>query len=118
MVIPHVSPCAHTFSVGAPWQVTQGLLDQLHANIVARGRIATYPKNVPDPYVLPRELGILRTNESFFTDITSDSILDRILLNLGQYEKRNAKKEKSEVEYMENRGLDAKSTTEVQELAH
>lgn len=104
--------------IGAPWQVTQGLLDQLHVNVVARGRVATYPTHVPDPYTLPRALDILHTNESFFTEITSESILQRILDNLAQYERRNAKKEQAEVEYMETRGLDAKSTSEAVALAH
>lgn len=95
--------------MGAPWQVTQGLLDQLHVNIVARGRVATFPKHVPDPYTLPRKLGILHIFESVFTNLTSDGLLHRILENLQKFEARNKKKESAELEYIEEHNLDSRN---------
>lgn len=64
------------------------MIDQLGVNIVVQGSFADYPSDTPDPYSVPKQMGILRTFESVHTDITSDSIMDRILRNLTTFENR------------------------------
>jgi ethanolamine-phosphate cytidylyltransferase len=58
-----------------------------------------FPAPESDPYTLPKKLGIYKEVTSV-SDVTVPVILDRIVRNRDAYIERNAKKEKSETEYL------------------
>lgn len=98
-----VLACEHVDDViiSAPWQVSQEMIDQLGIDFVLKGSFADYPSSAPEPYVVPKKLGILREFQSSHTDLTSDCILKRIINNLQKYENRNRTKQQCEIEYIE-----------------
>lgn len=90
--------------IGAPWAVTEDMVKTMNMSYVVHGthqgdstRVGTLADI--DPYEVPRRLDILRKVEST-SDLTVDTILDRIVTNRQQFVKRNLKKEASELEYL------------------
>ncbi|KAI7756388.1 hypothetical protein M8C21_010964 [Ambrosia artemisiifolia] len=69
--------------IGAPWEITKDM-------------------SQPDPYSVPKNMGMFRMIESP-KDITTTSVAQRIKANHEIYEKRNAKKEASEKKFYEER---------------
>lgn len=87
--------------IGAPWCVTEDMVTTMNISIVVHGtqhdRID--PVHDGDPYEVPKRLGIYREVEST-SDLTVPVIVDRIVRNRDAYVARNAKKEKSEADYL------------------
>lgn len=83
---------------GAPWKVSEHLIDTFNINVVAHGSVSDYPDELADPYRVPRERGILKIFRSAFT-ITSHTIIENVMSHRAKYEARNKLKQKSEQAY-------------------
>lgn len=87
--------------LGAPMEISSDLINTFNISLVVRGsRSETSHLSAPDPirYSRAQELGIFRVLPSP-SDMTTSSIIRRIVDNRRQYEERNAKKVKSEEAY-------------------
>ncbi len=71
--------------IGAPWSPTRQQLQQLGVTIFARGTQNDYTKlserHITEANVAATELGILRTFESKHAELTTATIIRRILMN-------------------------------------
>jgi hypothetical protein len=84
--------------IGAPLDITKDLIDSLRIQKVACGTIPhSYDVNIPQPYKVPKEMGILHVIRSP-SNVTTAEIIDRIIQNHKQFEERNRKKEAKEVQ--------------------
>ena len=88
--------------IGAPWAITEDMIKTMNIAHVVHGahqgtRVAD--NDNMDPYEVPRRLNILKQVESN-SDLTVETILERIVTNREQFVKRNRKKEASEEEYL------------------
>ncbi|KAJ8751329.1 hypothetical protein K2173_016515 [Erythroxylum novogranatense] len=87
--------------IGAPWEVTKDMITTFNISLVVRGTVAesdSWLKSGPDPYSVPKNMGIFKMLESP-KSITTSSVAQRIVANHGTYMKRNAKKTASEKKY-------------------
>jgi len=95
-----VLACRHVDEViiGCPWEITQELIKSQGINIVVQGSVVdpAYITDEADPYAAPKKLGIYREIDSP-SDMTTSTILSRILRNRQSYIERNLKKEKKEL---------------------
>jgi len=84
--------------IGCPWEVTESLINTQRINIVVQGSVidSAYVSSEDDPNEVPKRLGIYREIESP-NDMTTSTILNRILQNRQSYIERNLKKEKKEL---------------------
>ncbi|EFC39727.1 predicted protein [Naegleria gruberi] len=87
--------------IGAPFIVTQDLVDVMKINIVVSGTVLE-PEVKVDPYELPKKLGIYHQIESPCKELTTTNIINRIIDNAKRYEERNAKKQAKEVQGIAN----------------
>jgi ethanolamine-phosphate cytidylyltransferase len=89
--------------IGAPWCVTEDMITTMNISLVVHGthHDPDFGSSGIDPYALPKRLGTYREVESV-NDLTVHAILDRIVKNRDAYLERNARKEKSEQEYLTN----------------
>ncbi|KAG0467456.1 hypothetical protein HPP92_018423 [Vanilla planifolia] len=91
--------------IGAPWEVSKDMITTFNISLVVHGTIAEnmgYLKEKSNPYAVPLEMGICRTIKSPL-DITTSTIIKRIVSNHEAYQKRNERKEDSERRYYENK---------------
>ncbi|KAG6428491.1 hypothetical protein SASPL_112743 [Salvia splendens] len=91
--------------IGAPWEVTKDVITTFNISLVVHGTVAEknpFLNGKPDPYSVPKSMGIFQTLESP-KDITTTSITERIIANHEIYLERNAKKEASEKKYYEEK---------------
>jgi ethanolamine-phosphate cytidylyltransferase len=91
--------------IGAPWVVTKDMITTFNISLVAHGTCAEVNelKNGEcDPYTAAKEMGIFRVIESP-RNMTTSTIIQRILTNHEAYKKRNEKKVKSEKKYYESK---------------
>jgi|UniRef100_A0AC35FGZ6 ethanolamine-phosphate cytidylyltransferase len=84
--------------IGAPYSITQDLIDRFRINVVVQGNRVQHHPTIEDidPYEVPKHLGIYKTVDSK-NDETTDGIVDRIINHRRIFETRNAKKEKKEI---------------------
>lgn len=89
--------------IGAPYSVTKDVLEKIYkVNVVAHGLNSALPDvNDQDPYKLPKELGIYQTIQTKYSDVTYNTIIERIVKNRLAYEERNRKKEAKEIAAIE-----------------
>ncbi|XP_017858740.1 PREDICTED: ethanolamine-phosphate cytidylyltransferase isoform X1 [Drosophila arizonae] len=87
--------------IGAPYCVTEELLDHFKIDVVCHGRtpIALEDGKV-DPYAVPKTRAIFELIDSG-NDMTTERIVERIILHRLEYERRNQAKEKKEIEAFE-----------------
>lgn len=91
--------------IGAPWCVTEDMIKTMNIASVVHGthrdprRAAEDAAGAADPYALPKTLGIYTEIQST-SDLTVPVILDRIVKNRDAFVERNARKERSEAEYL------------------
>mmetsp|Transcript_69314 Transcript_69314/g.219324 ORF Transcript_69314/g.219324 Transcript_69314/m.219324 type:complete len:331 (+) Transcript_69314:565-1557(+) len=103
-----VLACKHVDEViiGAPWEVTNDLLTTFNIALVCHGtkaeRNAKLTSSDPDPYAIPKSLNMFKEITSPH-DMTTSTMVSRILDNLEIYKKRNASKAAKEKDYYENR---------------
>lgn len=87
--------------IGAPWEVTTDMIRTFNIFLVVHGTVAesnSLFSGEPDPYAVPKSMGIFRRLESPKNIITT-SVAQRIIANHEAYMKRNAKKTASEKKY-------------------
>eukprot|EP00002_Diphylleia_rotans_P024288 TRINITY_DN4789_c0_g1_i4.p1 TRINITY_DN4789_c0_g1~~TRINITY_DN4789_c0_g1_i4.p1 ORF type:complete len:446 (+),score=88.68 TRINITY_DN4789_c0_g1_i4:49-1386(+) len=91
--------------MGAPWQMTRDVITSMNISVVACGDISERygfaPENL-DPYAIPREMGILRVIPST-RQLTTQTIVDRILTRRMEFETKYERKSKQELEYLANK---------------
>ncbi|XP_037958482.1 ethanolamine-phosphate cytidylyltransferase isoform X3 [Teleopsis dalmanni] len=98
-----VLACKHVNEVviGAPYCVTEDLLDHFRVDVVCHGQtpIAFENGNI-DPYGIPKIRGIFTVIDSG-NSMTTERIVERIISHRLEYERRNCAKEKKEIEAFE-----------------
>lgn len=87
--------------IGAPYCVTEDLLDHFKVGVVCHGQtsIALEDGKI-DPYAIPKTRGIFTLIDSGNT-MTTEKIVDRIISHRLEFERRNIAKEKKEIEAFE-----------------
>lgn len=87
--------------IGAPYSVTKDLMEHFNVDLVCHGQtpIATDIGNI-DPYAVPKQMGKFILIDSGNT-ITTEDIVERIIRHRLEFEDRNTKKEKKEIEVFE-----------------
>ncbi|KAM2468501.1 hypothetical protein FF1_010169 [Malus domestica] len=103
-----VLACRHVDEViiGAPWVISKDMLTTFNISLVVHGTVAensNFEKEEGNPYEVPINLGIFKVLESPL-DITTSTIIRRIVSNHEAYQKRNEKKAASEKRYYEGKG--------------
>lgn len=83
--------------IGAPYHVTKDLMEHFNVDVVCHGQT---PITLEDPYAVPKMLGKFMLLDSGNT-MTTEKIVERIIRHRIEYERRNAKKEKKEIEAFE-----------------
>jgi len=78
--------------IGAPWQVSRDMIETMNIKIMARGTCSDYPSHAADPYKIAHELGIFKQFKSTYADLTTSTIIQRIIANRLKYIERNKKK--------------------------
>lgn len=88
--------------IGAPYSVTNDLMEHFNVDIVCHGQTAiTMDADQQDPYAVPKKMGKFILIDSGNT-MTTEQIVERIIRHRLEYEKRNQKKEKKEIEIYES----------------
>lgn len=83
--------------IGAPYSVTQDLMDHFAVDIVIHGKTPVMlDENGKDPFEVPKKLGKFKLIDSG-NDMTTEKIVERIIRNRLEFEARNIKKEKKEL---------------------
>ncbi|EDW25642.1 GL26305 [Drosophila persimilis] len=87
--------------IGAPYCVTEELLDHFKIDVVCHGRtpIAMEDGKI-DPYAVPKTRAIFELIDSG-NEMTTERIVERIISHRLEYERRNQAKEKKEIEAFE-----------------
>lgn len=75
-------------------------MSHFNVDVVIHGR-SQISNNFPDPYAVPKEMGKFLVVDSG-NDMTTDKIVQRIIINRLEYEKRNTKKEAKELALFES----------------
>ncbi|XP_061375464.1 ethanolamine-phosphate cytidylyltransferase [Gastrolobium bilobum] len=91
--------------IGAPWEVSKDMITTFDISLVVHGTVAEnndFQKEQCNPYAVPISMGIFKVLESTL-DITTTTIIRRIVSNHEAYQKRNAKKGESEKKYYEGK---------------
>lgn len=91
--------------IGAPWEISKDMITTFNISLVVHGTIAEnkdYSKEKSNPYQVPMDMGICKQLESPL-DITTSTIIKRIVSNQEAFQKRNEKKEASEKKYYEGK---------------
>ncbi|KAH1155608.1 hypothetical protein GLYMA_18G220000v4 [Glycine max] len=91
--------------IGAPWEISKDMLTTFNISLVVHGTIAEsndFQKEECNPYAVPISMGIFKVLESPL-DITTTTIIRRIVSNHEAYQNRNKKKGESEKRYYEGK---------------
>ncbi|KAM7263448.1 hypothetical protein ACFE04_001131 [Oxalis oulophora] len=91
--------------IGAPLTVSKDMLTTFNISLVVHGTVAEnddFKKEDGNPYAVPRSLGIFKVLDSPL-DITTTTIIRRIVANHEAYQKRHEKKSQSEKRYYEDK---------------
>jgi ethanolamine-phosphate cytidylyltransferase len=102
----------------APVVVTPELIRMMHISKVVHGVVHDVVKfkDVDDPYVVPKEMGIFEVIDSPYCYLSTDGVIGRILENYRLYSARNRRKESKEVintERMTRLGVKVEAPDEV-----
>ncbi|KAL6998542.1 Ethanolamine-phosphate cytidylyltransferase [Sarracenia purpurea var. burkii] len=91
--------------IGAPWEVSKDTITTFNISFVVHGTVAEdsdFEKKQSNPYAVPISMGIFKLLESPL-DITTTTIIRRIVSNHEAYQKRNEKKAESERRYYDDK---------------
>ncbi|XP_068317803.1 ethanolamine-phosphate cytidylyltransferase-like [Pyrus communis] len=91
--------------IGSPWEISKDMLTTFNISLVVHGTVAensNFEKEEGNPYEVPISLGIFKVLDSSL-DITTSTIIRRIVSNHEAYQKRNEKKAASEKRYYEGK---------------
>ena len=86
--------------IGAPYSVTKDLMEHFKVDVVCHGQTLIHPDpdiGQFDPYAVPKSMGKFELINSENT-MTTEHIVERIIRNRIEFEQRNFKKEKKEIE--------------------
>ncbi|XP_031617150.1 ethanolamine-phosphate cytidylyltransferase isoform X1 [Contarinia nasturtii] len=87
--------------IGAPYSVTTDLMNHFKVGVVCHGQTDLPLENsVHDPYAVPKMMGKFISVDSGNT-MTTEKIVERIIKHRVEFEERNSKKEKKEIEAFE-----------------
>lgn len=87
--------------IGAPYSVTKELMLHFNVSVVCHGQTELPLENgVQDPYAVPKMMGKFISVDSGNT-MTTEKIVERIIKHRIEFERRNLKKEKKELEVFE-----------------
>lgn len=91
--------------IGAPYIVTKDLMEHFKVDVVVHGETpVSLDENGEDPYEYPKNLGKFVIVNSG-NEMTTDKIVNRIIKNRLEFEARNLKKEKKELELLKSLNL-------------
>ncbi|XP_034249352.1 ethanolamine-phosphate cytidylyltransferase isoform X1 [Thrips palmi] len=83
--------------IGAPYAVTKDLMEHFKVDVVCHGKTHISPDiDGRDPYLEPKAQGKFVTIDSQ-NDMTTEKIVNRIIMHRLEYEERNRNKEKKEL---------------------
>ncbi|CAG5093527.1 Similar to PCYT2: Ethanolamine-phosphate cytidylyltransferase (Homo sapiens) [Cotesia congregata] len=83
--------------IGAPYEVTKDLMEHFNVSIVCHGQTPIMPcEGGTDPYIEPKRQNKFKLLNSK-NDMTTEKIIERIILHRLEFEDRNLKKEKKEI---------------------
>lgn len=85
--------------IGAPYEVTSDLMEHFKVDVVCHGRTKISEQH-GDPYEIPKQMGKFKIVDSG-NDMTTEKIVQRIIQNRLEFEKRNNKKEEKEIAIFE-----------------
>lgn len=91
--------------IGAPWEVSKDTITTFNISLVVHGTVAEsddFQQENDNPYAVPISMGIFKVIDSPL-DITTTTIIRRIVANHEAYQKRNEKKATSERKYYEEK---------------
>ncbi|KAL2900239.1 Ethanolamine-phosphate cytidylyltransferase [Bienertia sinuspersici] len=91
--------------IGAPWEVSKDTITTFNISLVVHGTVAEsddFEQENDNPYAVPISMGIFKVIESPL-DITTSTIIKRIVSNHEAYQKRNEKKSVSEKKYYDEK---------------
>ncbi|MFS7976431.1 putative ethanolamine-phosphate cytidylyltransferase [Helianthus anomalus] len=91
--------------IGAPWEISKDMITTFNISLVVHGTVAEdddFEKHDRDPYEVPKSMEIFKVLESPL-DITTSTIIKRIVSNHEAYQKRNERKGESERRYYESK---------------
>ncbi|XP_047254125.1 ethanolamine-phosphate cytidylyltransferase isoform X2 [Capsicum annuum] len=91
--------------IGAPGEVSKDMITTFNISLVVHGTVAEdndFQKEKGNPYAVPISMGIFKVLDSPL-DITTSTIIRRIVSNHEAYQKRNEKKAASERRYYEGK---------------
>ncbi|XP_008244222.1 PREDICTED: ethanolamine-phosphate cytidylyltransferase [Prunus mume] len=102
-----VLACRHVDEViiGAPWEISKDMITTFNISLVVHGTVAennNFQKEQGNPYEVPISMGIFKVLNSPL-DITTSTIIRRIVSNHEAYQIRNEKKAASEKKYYEGK---------------
>ncbi|KAH6798294.1 phosphorylethanolamine cytidylyltransferase 1 [Perilla frutescens var. hirtella] len=93
--------------IGAPREVSKDMITTFNISLVVHGSVSEdndFQKEKENPYDVPISLGIFKLLESPL-DITTSTIIKRIVSNHDAYQKRNERKAESERRYYEDKAF-------------
>ncbi|XP_011153206.1 ethanolamine-phosphate cytidylyltransferase isoform X1 [Harpegnathos saltator] len=83
--------------IGAPYEVTRNLMEHFNVSVVCHGQTPIMPcEDGSDPYAEPKRQNKFKLLDSG-NDMTTEKIVERIILHRLEYENRNIRKEKKEL---------------------
>ncbi|XP_057971434.1 ethanolamine-phosphate cytidylyltransferase [Malania oleifera] len=91
--------------IGAPWEVSKDTITTFNISLVVHGTVAEnsdFQMGKTNPYAIPISMGIFKLLDSPL-EITTTTIIRRIVSNHEAYQKRNEKKSESERRYYEDK---------------
>jgi ethanolamine-phosphate cytidylyltransferase len=91
--------------IGAPMEVSKDMMTTFNISLVVHGTVAEnndFQKENGNPYAVPISMGIFKVLDSPL-DITTTTIIRRIVANHEAYQKRHEKKSESEKRYYEDK---------------
>jgi len=91
--------------IGAPWEVTKDMITTFNISLVVHGTCAEVndlKNGEHDPYAAAKEMDMFKVIKSP-RDMTTSTIIQRILANHEAYKKRNEKKVESENNYYQSK---------------
>ncbi|KAL2557620.1 Ethanolamine-phosphate cytidylyltransferase [Forsythia ovata] len=91
--------------IGAPLEISKDTITTFNISLVVHGTVAEdndFQKEKGNPYAVPISMGIFKLLESPL-DVTTSTIIRRIVSNHEAYQKRNEKKGESERRYYEDK---------------
>lgn len=87
--------------IGAPFTINADLMELFNVAVVCHGKVKiSDDADLEDPYLVPKKMGKFISVDSEST-MTTEKIVERVIMNRMEYENRNLVKERKEIEAFE-----------------